>query len=270
MLMKQVVLTLFVFMVLASSEGRIAWYGEREFENSVTSLEQEGYTVKYIDTIDEKTLSLYDVLVICFTEPTDDQKETILTFVEEGGGLLLIYNVMTYGSIDDAFSDYGLEKTAAVEGSFIFPFLPQDKIEELKKRVAFSQKGKGRAVAVGYDPLSYQTVSLLIDEGRIFSFGLDWLCQEWHVEQTQKALARRRIVFLVPLVILAAAVVGGYYVYRKKKTKPAKPTKPKESVKPEESKKQEQIRELKAKFVYGELSRDEYQRKVEELERSAK
>lgn len=256
-------------MVLASSEGRIAWYGEREFESSVTSLEQEGYTVKYIDTIDEKTLSLYDVLVICFTEPTEDQKETILTFVEEGGGLLIIYNVMTYGTIDDAFSDYGLEKTAAVEGDFIFPFLPQDKIEELKKRVAFSQNGKGRAVAVGYDPLSYQTVSLLIDEGRIFSFGLDWLCQEWHVEQTQKALARRRIAILVPLIILAAVVVGGYYVF-KKKTKPAKPTKRKESAKPEESEKQEQIRELKAKFVYGELSRDEYHQKIEELERSAK
>ena len=90
---------------------------------------------------------------------------------------------------------------------------------------------------------------------------MDWLSQEWHVEQTQEILAAMQRRLLIPVVVAAAvaAAAGGYYVFKRKK-KPLKL----------ESDKSEQIRELKARFVYGELSKDEYQRELEKLEHSTK
>ncbi len=259
--MKKVVLIVFVFMVLASSKGRIAWYGEKEFESSVTTLEEEGYAVNYITTIDEETLSVYDVLVICFEEPAQEQRDVILKFVEEGGGLLIIYNVISYPSVEDVLSEYGVENTLSMERDIVFPFLGEETVEELKKRTATSHKGKGRIITVGYDPVTFQAVSLLLNVDSIFVFGMDWLSQEWHVEQTQEMLAAMRMRLLIPVVVAAAVVaaVGGYYVFRRKK-KPLK-------AEPDRS---EQIRELKARFVYGELSKDEYQRELEKLEHSTK
>jgi hypothetical protein len=259
--MKKLVLALFMVVMLASSKGRIAWYGEREFEESITSLEQQGYTIKYIDSIDEKTLSLYDVLVICLTEPSQNEKEAILTFLDEGGGLLIVYNALTYDKIEDVLAQYQLERTAEINTDIVFPFLPTERVDELRKRVSVSQKGKGRIFAVGYDPLTFQTVSLLFDVDNLFKFGMDWLCQDWHVEQTQREVAKKRISFVVPAVFLVAALAVGYFLYKKRKSVPKKP----ES---EKSEKAEKIRELKAKFVYGEVSRDEYQRELERLERS--
>jgi hypothetical protein len=259
--MKKAVAALFVLMVLAAPKGRVAWFGEREFESSVESLEKAGYTVKYINTLDEETLSAYDVLVICFAEPTQDQKEAIFTFVEKGGGLLIIYNIISYPTIKEVLAEYelesALENTLEVEDIFVFPFLTQERIEDLKKRIAVSQKGEGRALAVGYDPLTFQTVSLLIDLDSIFTFGVDWLCQDWHVEQTQAQLAKRRVTMVIPVVVVAAALLVGYYVFKTRKPKPSK-----------EADKAGQIRELKAKFVYGELSKDEYHKELEKLERS--
>ncbi len=259
--MKKFVLALFMMVMLASSKGRIAWYGEREFDESITSLEQQGYTIKYIDSIDEKTLSLYDVLVVCLTEPSQAEKEAILTFVDEGGGVLILYNALTYDKIEDVLSQYQLERTAEINTDIVFPFLPTERVDELRKRVSVSQKGKGRIFAVGYDPLTFQTVSLLFDVDNLFKFGMDWLCQDWHVEQTQREVARKRLSFVVPVVFLVAALTVGYFLYRKRKSAVKKPE-------PEKSEKAEKIRELKAKFVYGEVSRDEYQRELERLERS--
>lgn len=259
--MKKFVLALFMMVMLASSKGRIAWYGEREFEESITSLEQQGYTIKYIDSIDEKTLSVYDVLVICLAEPSQAEKEAILTFVDEGGGLLILYNALTYDNIDNVLSQYQLERTVETNTDIVFPFLPTERVDELRKRVSVSQKGKGRIFAVGYDPLTFQTVSLLVDVDNLFKFGMDWLCQDWHVDQTQREVARKRLILVVPVVLLATALAVGYFLYRKRKSTGKKP----ES---EISEKSEKIRELKAKFVYGEVSRDEYQRELERLERS--
>ncbi|KYK28157.1 MAG: hypothetical protein HXS48_21045 [Theionarchaea archaeon] len=253
--MKKVVLTTLVFMVLLASKGRVAWYGEKEFESSVKSLEEEGYTVKYISTIDEETLSVYDVLVICVAEPTQEQRDVILDFVEKGGGLLIIYNVIAYPNVEDVFAEYNLEKPPDIEtgSDIIFPFLEKDTVEEMRKRIAVSQKGRGRIITVGYDPLTFQTVSLLLDVDSIFNFAMSWLCQDWHVERTQKVLARRRFAFLVLVVVVAAGLAAGYYLFRKRKGKR------------KESDKSEQIRELKAKFVYGELSKDEYQKELEKV-----
>lgn len=259
--MKKAVLALLVFMVLASSKGRVAWYGEREFESSVQSLEQEGYTVQYVTTIDEDTLSAYDVLVICFAEPSQAQKAAIQDFVEEGGGLLIIYNVILYPTIEEVLSEYelksGVESSLEMERIFVLPFLKEEQIEDLKKRIGISQRGKGRVLAVGYDPLTFQTLSLLLDVDSIFSFGIDWLCQAWHVEQTEEFLARKRLQIVIPVVVAAAVLIAGYYVYKRRK-----------SFKPKHDDKEEQIRELKAKFVFGELSKDEYHEELKRLERS--
>ncbi|KYK35006.1 MAG: hypothetical protein AYK18_04000 [Theionarchaea archaeon DG-70] len=156
-------------------------------------------------------------------------------------------------------SQYGIEDTFSTERDVIFPFLTDETIEELKKRIGASQRGRGRIITVGYDPITFQAVSFLFDVDTIFTLGMDWLCQDWHVEETQKALAAKRMRIIIPVVaIVAAGLMVGYYLYRRRK-KPAKT---------EESDKQRQIRELKAKFVYGELSKDEYQRELERLERS--
>jgi LPXTG-motif cell wall-anchored protein len=256
--MKKLVLAIFIIMMLSSSRGRVAWYGEREFETSAQSIKQEEYTLEYINKIDEKTLSLYDVLVICFAEPSQDQKDAIEIFVREGGGLLIIYNIISYPKIEDLLSEYGLAGTYEMETGIVFPFLTGSTVEELKKRIAFSQKGRGKVIVVGYDPLTFKTVSLLLDIDSIFSFGIDWLCQDWHVDQTQKLLARKRIEIAVPVIGVAALLVVGFYFYKRRKKKPEQT----------KSDKLEKVRELKARFVYGELSRDEYQREMEKLERS--
>ncbi|KYK35005.1 MAG: hypothetical protein AYK18_03995 [Theionarchaea archaeon DG-70] len=86
--MKKAILAVILLMAVLSSKGRIAWYGEQEFEEPVAALKEEGYTVQYIDALDEETLSFYDVLVLCFAEPSPEERDTILAFVEEGGGLL--------------------------------------------------------------------------------------------------------------------------------------------------------------------------------------
>lgn len=259
--MNKVVLALLVVIVL-SSEGRVAWYGEREFEDSVQSLEKEGYTISYIDTIDEETLLLYDVLVVCLTEPSQSQKDVIDDFVSKGGGLLLIYNAISYPEIADILSEYNVESTLEGEVDMVFPLLTEEVVERLRKRVAVSQKGRGRIVMVGYDPLTFQTISLLMDVDSIFSFGLDWLCQDWHVKQTQELLAQKQVKLVVPVVVVAAILLlVGYVVVRRKKGKKEKPGL---------SDKEEQIRDLKARFVYGELSRDEYHQELEKLERSTK
>jgi uncharacterized membrane protein len=260
--MKKLVLALFMLVVLAASQGRIAWYGEREFEESVASLERQGYTVKYIDSIDEKTLSRYDVLVVCLAEPSQDEKEAILNFVEAGGGLLIVYNALTHDNIEEVLSEYQLERAAEADSNIVFPFLPEEKLDELKKRISISQKGKGRIFTVGYDPVTFQAVNLLFDVDNLFKFGMDWLCQDWHVEQTQREVARTRFSFIVLLGIVAAALVTGYFLYKKQKS--GAPEKPESK----ESEKAEKIRELKAKFVYGEVSRDEYQKELERLEHS--
>lgn len=253
--MKKAVLIAFV-MVLLASKGRVAWYGEREFESSVTSLEEEGYTVHYIDTIDEETLLLYDVLVLCFADPTQEQKDAILDFVEKGGGLLIIYNVMAYPNVEDVFTEYNLGKPIDTESGsdIVFPFLSKETVEEMRRRIALSQRGRGRVITVGYDPLTFQTVSLLLDVDNVFTFAMGWLCQDWHVERTERILARRRNALIVPVVVVAAGLLVGYYLLKKRKRKAPD--------------KAEQIRELKAKFVYGELSKDEYQRELEKLEGS--
>ncbi|MBU7015858.1 MAG: DUF4350 domain-containing protein [Theionarchaea archaeon] len=260
--MKKLVLALFMLGTLAASQGRIAWYGEREFDENVASLERQGYTVKYVDSIDEKTLSRYDVLVVCLAEPSQKEKEAILDFVEAGGGLLILYNAMTHSSIEEVLSGYQLEKTAEGDSNIVFPFLPEDKIDELRKRISISQKGKGRTLAVGYDPVAFQAVSLLFDVDKLLEFGMDWLCQDWHAEQTQSEIAKNRFSLAVVLGIVAVALIAGYVLYRKRKLKA--PEKPESK----ESEKAEKIRELKARFVYGEVSRDEYQRELERLEHS--
>lgn len=248
--MKKIALAALIIVAALSSKGRVAWYGEREFLDSVKALEDEGYTIKYIDTLDEETLSFFDGLVICFAEPSQKEKDTVLTFVEKGGGLLIIYNAIQYPEANHVFSQYGLEKTLDTESDIVFPFLAKETVEEMKKRIAVSQKGRGRIITVGYDPLTFQTISLLVDVDRIFSFGLSWLCQDWHVKMTQQLLARRRIAIIVPVLVVAVGLVGGYYLYRRRKKRPDKA---------------EKIRELKARFVYGELSRDEYQKELEKL-----
>ncbi|MBU6997612.1 MAG: hypothetical protein HXS41_08805 [Theionarchaea archaeon] len=260
--MKKSVLALSVLVMLASSQGRIAWYGEKEFEGNITSLEQEGYTVKYIESIDEKTLSRYDVLVLCLTEPSDQEKGVILDFLEAGGGLLILYNAMTHDNIEDVLSAYQLERAAEADSNIVFPFLPEDKIDELKKRISISQQGKGRILAVGYDPLTFQAVSLLFDVDSLLKFGMDWLCQDWHVEQTQREVTRTRFSIMVLLGVAAATLVIGYFLYRKKMSGAP------ESSESKESQKAEKIRELKARFVYGEVSRDEYKKELKKLERS--
>jgi uncharacterized membrane protein len=256
--MNKVVLLL--VMIVLSTEGRVAWYGEEEFEDSVQSLEKEGYTIEYIDTIDEETLLLYDVLVVCLSEPSKNQKEVIDDFVKKGGGLLLIYNAVSYPEIADVCSEYNVESTLEGETVMVFPLLAEDAVEKLKKRVAVAQKEKGRIVMVGYDPLTFQTISLLMDVDSIFRFGMDWLCQDWHVKQTQALLAERWVNLVVPAVVVVAVLVLVGYVLQKRKKKE----------KPKLSDREEQIRELKARFVYGELSRDEYRQELEKLERSAK
>lgn len=252
--MKKLILIAVLFLLL-SSKGRIAWYGEREFEQNVSSLKQEGYTIGYIDKIDEKTLAFYDVLVICFADVTPEQKDTIRAFVKEGGGLLIVYNVMTYPQVEDVVSAYDIENPLKLESDVAFPFLTKEVVENLKKRIAISQSGKGRIILVGYDPLTFQTVSFVLDINSIFKFGLGWLCQDWHVEKTQELLNQRRLVMLAPVVVAAAGFITGYYLLKRKKKKVDK---------------SEQIRVLKAKFVYGELSRDQYQKELEKLERSEK
>ena len=259
--MKKLVLAIFMVVILTSSKGRVAWYGEREFEESIQSLEQEGYTIKYIDSINERTLSLYDVLVVCLVEPSQNEKEIILNFVEEGGGLLIIYSVISHENIEDVLTEYHLENIANMETDIVFPFLPEDRIDELKRRIAVSQKGKGRIFVVGYDPLTFQTISLFLDVKSIFKFGMNWLCQEWHVKQTQQVVSRRLTLFIVPVIIVAALILGFYFYRKRAKVKAKKPEKP-------GSEKAEKIRELKARFVYGEVSREEYQRELESLEHS--
>ena len=262
-------------MIVLSAEGRVAWYGEREFEDVVQSLEKEGYTIEYIDTIDKETLLMYDVLVVCLREPTKSQKEVIDDFVKNGGGLLLIYDAVSSEKAD-ILSAYKVENTLKVDE--VFPFLTEDvveelpsliqkAVEELKKQVSVSQKEGGNILLVGYDPLTFDTLSSLMDAVSIFGFGLDklfsigmdWLCQDWHVEQTQAVIAEKQIKLVVPaVVVVALLVVVGYVLQKRKKEKP------------ELTNKEEQIRELKARFVYGELSRDEYRQELEKLERSAK
>lgn len=266
--MKKAILAVILLMAVLSSKGRVAWYGEQEFEEPVAALKEEGYTVQYIDALDEETLSAYDVLVLCFAEPSPEERDIILAFVEEGGGLLIIYSTATYPEAHDVLSQYGIGDTFSTERDVIFPFLTDETIEELKKRIAASQRGRGRIITVGYDPITFQAVSFLFDVDTIFTLGMDWLCQDWHVEETQKALAAKRMKIIIPvIVIVAVGLAVGYYLYRRRK-RPAERLEKKPEKK--ESDKQGQIRELKAKFVYGELSKDEYQRELEKLERSAK
>jgi len=270
--MKKLVLVILVFMVLASSKGRVAWYGEREFEDTVKSLKEEGYTVEYITTIDEETLSVYDVLVLCLEKSSPEQLDVIMTFVEKGGGLLIIYDVVSYPEVGDVLSEYEIGDTVSMERDIIFPFLKEETVEDLKKRIAAAERGEGRIIAVGYDPITFQTVSLLLDLDNIFTFGIGWLCQDWHVELTQEILAEKRMNLLVPVAVVAVLMAAGYYVLKRKgkpgKVEPDKAEKiPKFKVEPDKA---EKIRELKAKFVYGELSKEEYQEELEKLERSAK
>lgn len=255
--MKPLILVTLVLLMISASQGRVAWYGEREFEDTIASLEHQGYTINYITDINEKTLSVYDVLVVCLREVSPSQKEVILQFVEEGGGLLIIYDIALYPEIEDILSQYTLEKTAAVESPFLQSLLSDELVEELKKRVAVSEKGKGRIIAIGYDPVTAQALTLLGGENTVFVLGLDWLSQDWHVEKVQNMLVKNRIRTLIPVIVgIVLVILIGYFFLKRPR-----------NIQTGLTEKEEEMRELKAKFVYGELSKEEYQRELKKLEK---
>jgi hypothetical protein len=256
--MNKLILASVILLAVSASQGRVAWYGEEEFEDIVPSLKSEGYTINYITEIDKDILSVHDVLVVCLTKVSPSQKEVILRFVEQGGGLLIIYDIASYPEVEDILSVYNLEKITDVENPFLLSLLSDELIEEIKKRVALSEKGRGRIIAIGYDPVTAQALTLLKGEETIFLMGLEWLCQDWHVKQVQNIIMKNRIKTVVPIVIVIALIaLIGFYFFRRTKT----------VKKPGLTDKEEKIRELKARFVYGELSKKEYQQELERLER---
>ncbi|MGD2248532.1 MAG: hypothetical protein PVF58_08995 [Candidatus Methanofastidiosia archaeon] len=256
--MNKLILASVLLLAVSASQGRVAWYGEEEFEDSIASLKSEGYTITYITEIDEDILAVHDVLVVCLTKVSPSQKDVILRFVEEGGGLLIIYDIASYPQVEDILSVYNLEKAPDTENPVFLSLLSDELIKEIKKRVAFSEKGKGRIISIGYDPVTAQALTMFRGEEAIFVMGLEWLCQDWHVEQVQNIIMKNRMKTVIPIVIVIAllAFIGFYFFKRSKPTK-----------RPGLTDKEEKIRELKARFVYGELSKKEYQQELERLER---
>jgi hypothetical protein len=70
-------------------------------------------------------------------------------------------------------------------------------------------------------------------------------------------------LFLV--LLLVALVGGGVYLWKFRKPAQPEPEKETEPASPSESK-AEDIRKLKARFVYGEITRKDYEKKLRELE----
>lgn len=90
-------------------------------------------------------------------------------------------------------------------------------------------------------------------------------------KQTQMSLAGNLIKIISPVVVAVGSLVGGYYFFkRRQKGKKLEQVEDFYERKKQRTEKLRQIRELKAQYVYGELSKDEYQKKLEELERSDK
>ncbi|KYK37984.1 MAG: hypothetical protein AYK18_08675 [Theionarchaea archaeon DG-70] len=86
-------------------------------------------------------------------------------------------------------------------------------------------------------------------------------------EQKTQLLTKEQFEDVSPVIIVAAGLAGGYYLFKKKRQKDEKlETEEFRKRKREESRKMEQIRKLKAKYVYGELSREEYLKKIKEME----
>ncbi len=96
-------------------------------------------------------------------------------------------------------------------------------------------------------------------------------------EQTQPGDRERGGIGRLLFVLLIIVVVGvGVYLWKFRETpaegerpeKPPKLEKPEEKMKPllPSEQRAEEIRKLKAKFVYGEISRKDYERKLRELE----
>jgi uncharacterized membrane protein len=75
---------------------------------------------------------------------------------------------------------------------------------------------------------------------------------------------------MVPTIVIAVGLAAGYYFLRNRIHGEERLRRIVLNRKMKEKKKQEKIRKLKTRFVYGELSKEEYQEKVKELEQSFK
>jgi len=93
---------------------------------------------------------------------------------------------------------------------------------------------------------------------------------EGHDQQVQQSLMKNQSEMMVPIALAVTGLVAGYYLFRKGNEKKKQERMQRTVKKIKEKKKEEQMRKLKARFVYGELSRDEYRKKLKELDFSNK
>jgi hypothetical protein len=89
-------------------------------------------------------------------------------------------------------------------------------------------------------------------------------------QQTQLLPTGEHIRAMVPTIVIAVGLAAGYYFLRNRIHGEERLRRMVLNRKMKEKKKQEKIRKLKTRFVYGELSKEEYQEKVKELEQSFK